>query len=91
MKIKPLQNRILLEPYEQKTKGKAKIVLPETAEKEKSQLAKVLVLGEGKNVKKLNLKKGNLVFIEKFGPSEIELDGKTYLLAEPDQILALIE
>ncbi len=91
MKIVPLGNRVLIEPQEEEQKTEAGIVLPDTAEKEKSQLGKVLAVGDGENVKKLNLKKGDLVILDKFGPNEVEIEDKKYLLAEPAHILALIK
>jgi len=91
MKIIPLLNRILIQPQEETQKTESKIVLPDTAEKEKSQLGKVVSIGQGKIVKKLGLKKGDLVILDKFGPNEIEIENKTYLIAEPSHILALIQ
>mgnify|MGYP000058807591 CR=1 FL=1 len=91
MKIIPVGNRILLEPQEEEQTTEAGIVLPDTAEKEKSQIAKVLALGEGEGVKKLKLKKGELVVVDKYGPNEVEIEEKKYLLAEPAHILAKLE
>jgi len=90
MKITPLQDNVLLELFEKKEE-ESKIVLPDTVEKEKSQIAKVLEIGDGKKVKKLSLKKGDLVIIEKYGPNEVEIDDKKYILAEPEHILAKIK
>jgi|YelNatPaOPRAMG01_1025707.scaffolds.fasta_scaffold96963_2 co-chaperonin GroES (HSP10) len=89
MKITPLGNHVLLEPYEKEEDSP--IVLPQTVEKEKSQIAKVLELGSGKRLKRLSLKKGELVIIEKYGPNEIEIKDKKYLLAGPEHILAKIK
>ena len=91
MKIVPLANRILLEPEEEEKTTEAGIVLPDTAEKEKSQVAKVLAIGDGEAAKKLKLKKGDLVLVDKFGPNEVELEDKKYLLAEPSHILARLQ
>lgn len=91
MKIMPLGNRVLIEPQEEEQKTDAGIVLPDTAEKEKSQIGKVLAVGNGEALKKLNLKKGDLVILDKFGPNEVEIEEKKYLLAESAHILALLK
>ncbi|MCD6194768.1 co-chaperone GroES [bacterium] len=91
MKIMPLGNRVLIEPQEEEQKTESGIVLPDTAEKEKSQIGKVLAVGKGEAVKKLKLKKNDLVVLDKFGPTEVEIEEKKYLLAEPTHILALLK
>lgn len=95
MKIKPLQDYILIEPLEEEKKSKGGIVLPDTAEKEPQQ-GKVIAVGPGKRLSsgkivEPGVKKGNIVLFRKYGPDEIKVDGKKYLIAKGEDILAIIE
>lgn len=95
MKIKPLGNRVLIEPVREEKK-KGGIILPETLEKERPEKGLVVAVGPGKvdeNGKKmpLNVKKGDVVLFTKYGPNEIRVDEKEYLIAREDDILAIIE
>ena len=74
---------------------KSGIVLPDTAEKEKPVKSKVLAVGPGKKndngeVQPMAVKVGDMVLFKKYGPDEIELDGKKYLVGDEDDILAII-
>ena len=94
MKIKPLRDQVLLEPFKEERK-KGAIILPETVQKERPEKAKVVAVGPGKMVDgklvPLSLKKGDLVLFTKYGPSEIKVDEKEYLIAREEDILAIIE
>jgi len=90
MKITPLGNRFLIQEEKLEEKTQSGIVLPDTAEKEKSQFGIIIAAGEGKLAKDSNLKKGDKVLMDKFGPIEVSIDGKDYLLAELNHILAKI-
>jgi len=97
--IIPLADRVLIEPLEGKYKeGKTAsgIVIPDTAEKERPEQGKVIAVGPGKRgddgkVIPLGVKKGQTVFFTKYGPSEIKVDGKEYLIAREEDILAIVE
>ena len=99
LKIKPLADRVLIEPLseeERSKKTKSGIIIPDTAEKEKPQEGKVVAVGEGKTLESgrlapLSVKKGDRVLFSKYGPSEIKVDGKEYLIAKEEDILAIIE
>ncbi|TSC52623.1 MAG: chaperonin GroES [Parcubacteria group bacterium LiPW_39] len=99
MKIKPLAVRVLIEPIsseEVKKFGKVSIVMPQTADKERPEQGKVVAVGPGRideNGKRIpmNVKKGDVVLFTKYGPNEIKIDGKEYLIAEEKDILAIIE
>jgi len=95
MKIRPLSDHVLIEPIEKEEKTKTGIVLPETAEKE-SQQGKVVAVGPGKKlpsgkVLEMSVKKGDIVIFRKYGPDEIKVDDKKYLIAKEEDILAVIE
>lgn len=97
MKIQPLGDRVVIEPLDEKGgKTKAGIYLPETSEKERPQEGKVVAVGSGKvsdDGKKIpmTVKKGDHVLFTKYGPTEIKVDGKEYLIAREDDILGIIE
>ena len=96
-KVRPLGDRILVEPVEEKeSKGrKSRIIIPDTA-KEKPMESKVVALGTGRtgdDGKKVpfEVKKGDRVLVSKYGGTEIKLDGKEYKILNGDDILAVIE
>lgn len=95
MKIKPLGDRVLIEPLREEKK-KGGIILPETVDKERPEQGKIIAMGPGKkdeNGKLLPLavKKGDKVLFTKYGPNEIKIDDKEYLIAREEDILAVIE
>ena len=94
-KIKPLSGHILIEPLKEEKK-KGGIILPETVEKERSEKGKVIAVGPGKigdEGKRIapEVKKGDVVLFSKYGPNEIKINGKEYLIAKEEDILAIIE
>ena len=99
MKIKPLSDRVLIEPIsseEVKKFGKVSIVMPQTADKERPEQGKIIAVGPGKtdeNGKRIpmSVRKGDTVLFTKYGPNEIKVDGKEYLIASESDILAIIE
>ena len=96
MTLKPLSNHLFLEPLEEEKVTKSGIVLPDTAEREKPVKGKVLAVGPGKMNEKgertpMSVKVGDTVLFKKYGPDEIELEGKKYLVGEEEDILAILE
>ena len=94
LKIKPLGDRILVEPIEEKEEKKGGIIIPDSA-KEKPQESKVVALGTGKtddDGKKIpfEVKKGDTVLTSKYGGTEIKIDGVEYKILNQDDILAVI-
>ncbi|MHC4183694.1 MAG: co-chaperone GroES [Planctomycetota bacterium] len=95
MAIRPLDDRIVIEPLEAEETTKGGIVLPDTA-KEKPTKGKVISVGEGKlldsgNRAKLLVKKGDQVLYGKYAGTEITVSGKEYLILREGDILAKIE
>ena len=96
MNIKPLSDHILIEQIKESEKTKTGIFLPDTASKEKSEEGKVVAVGPGKRkedgtVHPLSVKVGDKVLFSKYGPNEIKVGEKEYLIAREDDILAIIE
>ena len=89
---------MVIEPAEKEKGGKTKsgIYLPETADKERPEQGKIVAAGpgklsdEGKRIT-MGVKKGDLVLFTKYGPNEIKVDGKEYLIAREEDILAILE
>ena len=77
-------------------KTKAGIYLPETIDKERPEQGKIIAVGPGRLSKDgkrlpLGVKKGDMVLFTKYGPNEIKVDGKEYLIAREEDILAILE
>ena len=92
-KITPLSDHVLIEPLKE-DKKKSGIILPETVEKDRQEKGRVVATGPGK-VKDgkrvpLEIKKGDVVLFTKYGPNEVKIDGKEYLIAKEEDILAII-
>ncbi|MDP2664368.1 MAG: co-chaperone GroES [bacterium] len=96
MIIKPLSDHILIEALKQEEKTKSGILLPESAEKEKPEQGKVIAVGPGKKTEDgkvipLEVKAGDVVLFKKYGPDEIKIEDKEYLIASEEDILAIVE
>ena len=96
MNFKPLSNHLFIEPIEGEKTTKSGIVLPETAEKEKPVKGKIIAVGPGKTNEKgermqMSVKVGDTVLFKKYGPDEIEIEDKKYLVGDEDDILAILE
>ena len=94
LKIKPLGDRVLVEPVEEAEMKKGGIIIPDSA-KEKPQESKVIALGTGKtddNGKKVpfEVKKGDTILTSKYVGTEIKIDGVEYKILIQDDILAVI-
>jgi len=93
--LKPLGDRVLVEPVEEKEVKRRGIIIPDTA-KEKPTEGLIIALGTGKtddNGKKVpfEVKKGDRVLISKYGGTEVKLNGKEYKILNSDDILAVVE
>jgi chaperonin GroES len=94
MKIKPLGERVLIEPLTEGEVNKGGIIIPDSA-KEKPQEGKVIAVGTGKldengKVIPFNVKKNDIVLLPKYGGTEVKVDGKEYQIVREDDILAVI-
>ncbi|MGH7238221.1 MAG: co-chaperone GroES [Candidatus Saccharimonadales bacterium] len=96
MNIKPLSDHILIEPLREEERTKFGILLPDTASREKSEQGVIIAVGPGKKTEDgkiipMSVKAGDRVLFTKYGPNEIKIDDKEYLVAREDDILAIIE
>ncbi|NEV94821.1 co-chaperone GroES [Psychroflexus sp. YR1-1] len=87
--IKPLADRVLVEPQAAETKTASGIIIPETA-KEKPQRGKVVAVGSGKKDHTMTVKVGDLVLYGKFSGTELKHEDKDYLIMREDDILAIV-
>jgi len=87
--IKPLADRVLVEPAEAEEKTASGIIIPDTAQ-EKPQKGKIVAVGNGKPDEPLTVKVGDAVLYGKYSGSEISVDGKDYLMMRESDILAII-
>jgi chaperonin GroES len=95
MKIRPLADKVLVQRLEAETKTAGGIVLPDSA-KEKPQRGKIVNVGQGKvlddgTVRKLQVKKGDMVLFTSYAGTEVKIDGKEYLIMSESDIMAVIE
>lgn len=94
MNFKPLSNRLFIEPLSAEKTTKSGIVLPETSSGEKPMMGKVIATGPGKvtdgKLVAMTVKVGDSVLFKKYGPDEIEIEGKKYLVGDEDDVLAIL-
>ena len=95
MKIRPLQDRILVKRIDEEETTKGGIIIPDTA-KEKPQEGKVVACGTGKvtdsgDVLPLGVKKGDRILFSKYSGTEVTLEGDEHLIIREDDVLAICE
>ncbi len=89
MKIKPLDDRVLLEPMPAEEKTSSGLIIPDSA-KEKPRVGVVIAVGTDEDLKE-KIKEGNKVLFAKYGGDEIEMNGKEYRILQRSDILAVVE
>lgn len=90
MKIKPLADRVLIEPKEAETKTAGGLFIPDTA-KEKPQQGVVVAVGSGKKDEPMELTVGDTVLYGKYAGTEISVDGKDYLIMRQSDVVAVLK
>jgi chaperonin GroES len=95
MKIRPLQDRVIVKRLEEEEKTKGGIIIPDTA-KEKPQEGKVIAVGKGKvtedgKVIPLDVKAGDRILFGKYAGTEIKVEGEEHLIMREEDILGVIE
>ena len=95
MKIRPLQDRILVKRIDEEETTKGGIIIPDTA-KEKPQEGKVIAAGKGKvgedgKVQPLDVKKGDRVLFSKYSGTEVNIEGEEHLIIREDDVLGVVE
>jgi len=95
MKIRPLQDRILVKRIDGEETSKGGIIIPDTA-KEKPQEGKVIAVGKGKvtengSVQPLDVKKGDRILFSKYAGTEVNIEGDEHLIIREDDVLGVCE
>jgi chaperonin GroES len=95
MKLRPLNDRILVKRIDSEEKSAGGIIIPDTA-KEKPMEGEVVAVGEGKildngEIRKLDVKAGDRVFFRKYAGTEVTIEGVEHLIMREDEVLAVIE
>ena len=95
MKIRPLQDRILVKRIDEEEKTKGGIIIPDTA-KEKPQEGKILAVGKGKvsedgKLQPLDVKKGNRILFSKYAGTEVNIENEEHLIIREDDVLGILE
>ena len=95
MKIRPLQDRVIVKRVQEEEKTKGGIIIPDTA-KEKPQEGKVIAVGKGKvsdegKLTPLDVKVGDKILFGKYSGTEIKLNGEEHLIMREDDILGIVE
>ena len=95
MKIKPLQDRLVIKRIEEEEKTKGGIIIPDSA-KEKPQEGRVVAIGDGKTLESgqkapLTVKPGDKILFGKYSGTEIKIDGEEHLIMREDDVLAIVQ
>ena len=95
MKIRPLQDRVIVKRVEEEEKTKGGIIIPDTA-KEKPMEGKVVAVGKGKvledgKIHPLDVKAGDRVLFAKYAGTEVKIDGEEHLIMREEDLLGVIE
>ena len=95
MKIRPLQDRILVKRIDEEEKTKGGIIIPDTA-KEKPSEGKVVAVGKGKvsedgKLTPLDVKKGDRILFSKYSGTEVNIEGDEHLIISEDDVLGVLE
>ena len=89
LKIKPLADRVLVEPAAAEAKTASGIIIPDTA-KEKPQKGKIVAMGPGKPDEPMTVKVGDAVLYGKYAGTELNIDGTDYMMMRESDILAIV-
>jgi chaperonin GroES len=95
VKIRPLQDRVIVKRIDEEEKSKGGIIIPDTA-KEKPQEGKLMAVGKGKanedgKITPLDVKVNDLILFGKYSGTEINIDGEEHLIMREEDILGIIE
>ena len=91
MNLRPLGNRVIVKALPKEETTKSGIILPDTVNKEARMEGKLVAIGNGEKVTKLNLSTGDKVVFSEYGGSEIKIEGEEFKILNHDDLLAVIE
>lgn len=96
MKLKPINDHIIVKPLSAEETSAAGIIIPDTVDKERPERGEVLAVGPGRPLDNggrvaMDVKEGEKVLFKKYAPDEIKIDGEEYLVIRIDDVMAVIE
>ncbi|MBT4849487.1 co-chaperone GroES [Candidatus Parcubacteria bacterium] len=91
MNLRPLGDRVIVQALPKEETTKSGIILPDTVNKESRQEGKLVAIGSGEKITKLNLSTGQKVVFSEYGGSEIKIEDQEYKILNHDDLLAVIE
>ncbi|MBU1165166.1 co-chaperone GroES [Patescibacteria group bacterium] len=91
MKLKPLGDRVVVQPLTEAETTKSGIILPDTVDKEKKAEGTIVAIGDGEKIQKLNLKERDKVLFGKYAGEEVKVDEIEYKILSDEDVLAIIE
>jgi chaperonin GroES len=89
LNIKPLADRVVIEPLPAETQTKSGLYIPDSAQ-EKQQKGKVVAVGSGKKDHDMTVKTGDIVIYGKYAGTELTIDGNDYMIMKEEDILAIV-
>lgn len=89
MKLKPINDRIVVKPAPAEEKTKGGLIIPDTA-KEKPQRGEVIAVGPGKDGNLMTVQEGDIVLYGKYSGQELTVDGVDYLIMREDDVLVIL-
>lgn len=90
-KLRPLGNRVIVQPLTEEEKTKTGIILPDSVDKEKKAEGKVIAIGSGEKITKFNLTVGDRVIFGKYAGEEVKVDDHEYKILTDEDVLAVVE
>ncbi len=90
MKLKPINDRVVIKPAPAEEKTKGGIIIPDTA-KEKPQRGEVVAVGPGKEEHKMTVQVGDIVLYGKYSGQELAYDGVDYLIMREDDVMVILQ
>ena len=91
MNLRPLGDRVIVQALPKEETTKAGIILPDSVNKEKRMEGKLVAIGKGEKISKLDLSTGQVVIFSEYGGSDIKIDGQEYKILNHDDLLAVVE
>ena len=96
MKLRPLNDRVIVKASSKEDMTKSGIILPDTVDKERPEQGEVIAVGPGKMLDSgtrsaMELKVGDKVVFKKYSPDEVKVDGQEYLVVSASDVMAVIE
>ncbi|MDO8559470.1 MAG: co-chaperone GroES [bacterium] len=90
-KLRPLGNRVVVQPLSEEEKTGSGIILPDSVDKEKKAEGKIIAIGSGDKIVKLGLKTGDRVIFGKYAGEEVKVDTIEYKILTDEDVLAVVE